>query len=387
MFYARLMVVLLALGAGSGFAAPARIDAASDQILRKVAADFQAAQTAEVDLHLAVKVQAPAQNLSADYALSIARPNKFALIRKQGDLAASTISDGTNAVTFLTKPNVYSVQAAPKDITGIETDVNSPSGDSMGSMAFVAALFSAHPYEALLAGVTDASFAGAEKDLQRVNFKQEGLTWSLFVSGAGKPIIRRIEVEIPQMAMTLEFSNWKMNPNLGAERFKFVPPAGARKVPSVYEKEVEGEDSDLVGEPLPALKLMNVDGSILDLSALKGKGAILVCWAGEADHSIFALRSGSELAARKGVAFAAINVDMDADKTKVQSILAKNKLPIKTALDPMGLATEKLEIEGVPMTFLIDKSGVIQKAWLGFHETFTAVVGKQLDLMLGNSGR
>src|SRR4051812_17076667 len=109
MLIARMML-LMGLIAGNVFAAAPAIDAASEKLLRQVTAEFRAAKTAEVDLHLGVKIKTPPQNLTADYSLSIARPNKFALIRKQGDLGASAISDGTNATTFLTKPNVYSVQ-------------------------------------------------------------------------------------------------------------------------------------------------------------------------------------------------------------------------------------------------------------------------------------
>ena len=292
MFYAQV-ILLLAFFAGASMGAAPKVDADSEKLLRALTEEFRAAKTAEVDLKLEAKIKAPALELSTDFSLAIARPNKFALLRKQGDLTVSAISDGTNAFTFLTKPNVYSMQSAPKDISGLESDVSSPSGDTMGSMAFIAALFNPEPYTALMAGVLEATYAGVEKNLKRINFKQEGLTWSLFVAADGK--IRKIDVVIPEMQMTLEFSNWKLNPNLGPERFSFVPPADAKKVPSVFKKEVEGDDSGLVGEALPALKLKLADGGTLNTASLKGKATVLVIWAGESKHAIEALRWGSEI--------------------------------------------------------------------------------------------
>jgi hypothetical protein len=39
-------------------------------------------------------------------------------------------------------------------------------------------------------------------------------------------------------------------------------------------------------------------------------------------------------------------------------------------------------VEGVPLTFLLNKDGVVKKAFLGFHPDFREVVGKELDALV-----
>jgi hypothetical protein len=221
----------------------AKVDGRSEEILRKLSAEISTAKTAEVELHLSAKVQQaqpilPKEALDAQYSLSIERPNKLALLLKEGALGATAVSDGTNAFTYIPTLKVYSVHPAPKDISGIDYESGGPSGD-LGSMAFISALFSANPHQSLLAGVKEAAYGGREKigdsDCDRILFKQDGLDWTLFTSAGEKPQVRRIEVTIPQMRMTMDFTNWKLNNSIPADRFKFAPPEGANNVDAFAE--------------------------------------------------------------------------------------------------------------------------------------------------------
>jgi peroxiredoxin len=356
------------------------VDPEAARILGAVSATLTNARTAEVALHLAVKTPtAPTGNLSANYRLSVERPNRLALVLDKGDLGATVISDGTNIITFLPKPAVYTMQKAPARIGAIES-----AGD-MGSMAFITALFSTNVRSALLAGVLEAKYAGREKvdntDCERIDMKQEGLDWRLFTTLGSNTLVRRIEVTIPQLSMSMDFTDWKLNAAIPADRFLFVPPEGAKKVDRLLDdEERDGEDSELIDEPFPRLKLKTLDGDTFDTATVKGKPALLVVWAGEAAHCAEALKSIADLAAsRKGVAAYSINVDEKPDRKRIKGFLGK--MQIKTAIDERGEAIDKLQVEGVPMTFLIDKEGVVRKAFLGFHPEFRAVVGKELDAM------
>ena len=122
-----------------------------------------------------------------------------------------------------------------------------------------------------------------------------------------------------------------------------------------------------------------MDGEAFDTAALKGKVSLLVIWAGDAEHCLNAIKAGMDLAANhKGVAIYSINIDEKPDKTRIRNFLAKNKISVKTALDENGVVVDKLELEGVPMTFLIDKSGTVRKAFLGDHNDFKMLVGKEI---------
>jgi hypothetical protein len=359
------------------------VDVEAGRLLDSISAALTNARTAEVDLYLAVKTPtAPTGegDLAADYKLSVERPNRMALVLQKGNLGATVISDGTNVVTFLPKPAVYTVEKASGRIGAVES-----AGD-MGSMAFITALFSTNARTALLAGVLEAKYGGREKlenvECERIDMKQEGLDWRLFATVGTNALVRRIEVRIPQLSMSMDFTGWKLNGGIPADRFVFVPPEGSKKVDKLLDDdEREGEDSDLVDEPFPALKLKTVDGDAFDTASFKGKPALVVVWAGEAAHCVGALKAAAELAgARKGLAVYSINVDEKPDRKRIKDFLGK--MAIKTGLDQNGEAIDKLGVEGVPLTFLLNKEGVVKKAFLGFHPDFREVVGKELDALM-----
>lgn len=385
MLLIRMLLVAMAVGgAMCGVPAEASVDAKSNAILNGVSAQLAGAKTAEVELRLRVRATngpAPLGELNANYSLAIERPNKMALVLKEGALGATVVCDGTNTITFVPKPPMFTVRKASKQIGGV--DLAAQTAD-MGSMAFITAMFSENPRAALLAGVVEAKYGGREKidgvECDRVNMKQEGLDWRLFTTTAEKPSVRRIEVAIPQqLDLSMDFSGWKLNAAIANERFKFVPPPDAKKVDKLLdEEEKEGEDSDLVDEPLPKLKLKTLEGDVFDTAALKGHPTLLVVWSGEAEHCLNALKATMELAAAKKLAIYSINIDEKPDKLRIKNFLKANKLNVKTAVDDNREAVEKLEMEGVPTTFLIDKAGVIRKAYLGYHKDFKTLLEKEI---------
>lgn len=386
----RLAVVMF-VAAMTVFGADSRIDPRAAELLRKVTAQVQSAKTAEMDLRLEALLKseaAPKDNISMRYGLSIERPNKIALVLKEGTMGATAISDGVTATTFIPTLKIYTVHPAPRDIGGLEYDAESPTGD-MGSMAFIAALFSADPYKALMNGVAEATHAGrakiGETECERVNFKQEGLEWTLFSTTETPPLVRQIVVTIPQLRMTMDFTDWKLNASIPAERFKFSPPAGSKKVEKLFDDsdpDAEGEDSELIGETLPALKLKTLEGGSFDTATLRGAPSILVVWTGEAAHCISALRTSLELSGARKANFYSINIDEKPDAARIKTFLGKEQLNVKTALDAHRTAVDKLAVEGVPMTFLVDKAGVVRKAFLGYHPDFKELVGKELDALV-----
>ncbi len=379
----RWILILAVAGGMSSFAAAAKVDTNTEALLRKIAATFKEAKTAEVDLRLGAKMK-EGGDLVADYTLAVARSNRFALQLKGEALGASAFSDGTNAITYIPKLNIYTTQAAPPDLRGLEAD----SGNTMGAMAFISALFSGDPYESILSGVLEATNAPPEKIgeqvFQRVNFRQEGLDWNLLVAPGDKPMLRRIEVQIPQLQLTLDFTNWKFNGEIAASRFHFTPPADAKKVASLADatdKEEEGEDSDLVDEPLPSLKLKILDGGTWDTASIRGKETLVVIWSGAAEHCQNALRGAADaVAGMKGAALQTINIDEKPDKAVIKGLLERNKVSAKNAaIDEKQVVAEEFGIEGVPMTFLVDKKGVVRKAFLGYHKDFCELVKKELE--------
>jgi hypothetical protein len=390
MILLRMLFVALAIGGWlGGLRAEALIDAKASAIVNALSAQLSAAKSAEVNLRLRVSSTngpAPLGDVAANYSLAVERPNKMALLLKDGSLGATVVCDGTNTITFIPKPAMYTVHKASKQIGTLE--MASQTAD-MGSMAFIAALFSDNPRAALLAGVTETKHGGrvklGEMECERIDMKQEGLDWRLFATAGEKPLVRRIEVRIPeQLDLSMDFTAWKLNVAIPSDRFQFTPPADAKKVEKFLdEEEKEGEDSDLIGDALPKLKLKTIEGDYFDTLSLKGRASLIVVWSGEAEHCLNAIKAATELAtARKGVAVYLIDVEEKVDKARVKNFLSKNKVNVKTALDENGQVVEKLAIEGAPTTFLVDGKGVVRKAYLGYHADLKTLLGKDIDVVL-----
>src|SRR6476619_7570804 len=143
MFLMRILLVAMAIGGWlRGFGAEALVDAKVNAILNALSAQLSAAKTAEVNLRLTVSAtNGPASlgEVAANYSLAVERPNKMALVLKDGSLGATVVCDGTNTITFIPKPAMYTVRKASKQIGALE--MASQTAD-MGSMAVIAAMFS-----------------------------------------------------------------------------------------------------------------------------------------------------------------------------------------------------------------------------------------------------
>jgi peroxiredoxin len=381
MFRAFLILPFLA---ASVFAAEPKIDAKAQELARKVAAQFESAKSAEVDMEVIVKLQAPENTMMpSKYSLAIEKPNKLALTFKEGRIGASVYSDGTEGTTYIPMLNKYMVRPAPKNIGSLVMEAGASFGDVTGSMAFIAALFSPNPYEALIDGVVEGSYAGLEvvagQQYQRLKFQQEGVSWSMLITATDKPILRRLEVDVSKLpvnaeSMTMEFSSWKFNEKIEMDRFKFSPPPRAQKVDALLEA-----DSDLVGEKLPEFKLKTVDGKTWNSAEWKGQPVVLSFWAGAEKHAIGALKDLSDLALdHKQVKFFTVNLDPVEDIEKVKSLFATHKVTLPVATDTAHTVSEEMEVDGVPMTFYIDREGVIQNAWLGHHPDFKKFLAREI---------
>lgn len=394
------LVVIFALGLGAadvpkppvGPEVKTQIDKKAEETLRAVTAQFTGLKAVEADMSVVVRIEGPGfpkQELPSKYSLAVERPNRFALILKEGATGSTLVSDGTNVTTYVPMLNRFAISEAPKDLSGMKEGAN----DGFGGMAFVSALFEEKPYEALLAGVSEVKHAGEDgtSKLQKLEFRQEGMNWTLFAETGDKPALRRIETDLSKlqgadglpagmeelmknfkMTMSMEFANWKFNPTFGPDRFKFTPPAGAQKSDDLLaglgaaEEEKDGEDSDLIGEPAPKFKAALLAGGEFDSASVKEQPLAVVFWAGEADHTSKVINTINEWAPTANVKTVFINVSEP--KEKAAELVGKHKWKGAFAADPEGKIAEEFEVEGVPKTFLIDRHGAIQRAYLGFHE-------------------
>lgn len=75
-----------------------------------------------------------------------------------------------------------------------------------------------------------------------------------------------------------------------------------------------------------------------------------------------------------------IGISMDDDSTPVRDLAAKLKLNYPVAMGDAGLGERYGGVLGLPLTFLIDRSGVVRARFQG--ETDLDALKKQLNLIL-----
>lgn len=380
------------------------IDKKAEELLIALTTQFAGLKTVEADLNAIVRIEGPGfpkQEMPTKYTLAVERPNRFALLLKDGLTGSTVVSDGTNVTTFIPMLNRYQVGEAPKDLSGL----NEGAAEGFGGINFIGALFDPKPYDALLAGVSEVKHSGedSESKLQRLEFKQEGMSWKMLIEPGEKPTLRRIETDLSKLAgagglppgmeelmksfkmtMTMEFANWKFNPTFAADRFRFTPPEGAQKSDDLLkglagEDEKDGEDSDLIGEAAPKFKATLLAGGEFDSATVKDQPLVVVFWAGEADHTTKVVETVNTWAPT--IKAKAIFINVAEPKERVVAALSKRGWKGDFALDPEGKIAEQFEVEGVPKTFLIDRHGAIQRAYLGHHENLKILLAKDAETL------
>jgi len=92
--------------------------------------------------------------------------------------------------------------------------------------------------EALLEGVTEGKHVGMEKvggkEAHHLTFKQPNLDWEIWVAAEGEPFVLKaksvLETQNGKLSTIETYSNWKLNPDLNNDVFKFKAPEEAKKV-------------------------------------------------------------------------------------------------------------------------------------------------------------
>ena len=125
--------------------------------------------------------------------------------------------------------------------------------------------------------------------------------------------------------------------------------------------------SPLVGKPAPDFTITSLDGkSSLTLSDLKGKPVILNFWASwcvpcrvEAPFLESAWRAYGD----RGVVF--IGVDIQDSERDALAYIREFDVTYPNGTDTKGRITVSYGVSGIPVTFFVDKKGIVVRRWVG----------------------
>jgi thiol-disulfide isomerase/thioredoxin len=159
------------------------------------------------------------------------------------------------------------------------------------------------------------------------------------------------------------------SPSLPDSFFNFSPPARAKLVDEFPDPRRPRGNSELVGKAAPDVKLLGA-GKTVSLGDLRGKPVVLDFWATWCPPCIAALPSLEKIyneAAGKGLRI--VSVDEDDEEKPAADFWARQNKPWPSFHDSDGEIQRQFPPGGMPELVLIDASGKITFAEIGFSES------------------
>jgi peroxiredoxin len=132
-----------------------------------------------------------------------------------------------------------------------------------------------------------------------------------------------------------------------------------------------GDENDLLGEPIPPIAITTFDGKKIKLADLKGKVVLLDFWANWCPHCAKELPFIQKLAsdpdlAKKGLVVLTIAANIDEKENEARAFYAKKQFTFPAAFDTGSKLGDPLGLEGVPSLFLIGRDGTLHNFFVGF---------------------
>ncbi len=121
------------------------------------------------------------------------------------------------------------------------------------------------------------------------------------------------------------------------------------------------------GDTPPAVTLQNIKGGSITLPTdFKGKIIVIHFWASTCPYCLKemqAIESLNNEYRAKGIAPFSINVGQT--KETAEAYIAKGKITYPILLDPVSSTARLYGVTGIPMTFIIDRKGVVRYRIMG----------------------
>lgn len=386
-----------------GEEAPAGVDPKADAALREMSDYLKGlgSFTVSLALHMHVEAEGTNQDVETDYLISKAKPESWAFAHAGGVEGISMYCDGKTIVTHVPQIDAY-VEVEKLDATEIPGQAQN---ELLGPLSLGFGVLVDVPYDFMMDEVTSGSVVG-EEDVdgvacRRLRFSQEDWDWDIWIEKGETPYPRKLspdwaralfggmgeeEMKKIKLEVTLLLKDWKANPEIAAETFKFEPPAGARKADSLEDLLSGGEGPHpLQGKPAPDFSLDLLGGGKMTLGDHKGKNVVILdfwaTWCGPCVRAMPIITKVAKEFKEKGVVLYAVNEGENAET--IGKFLEKQGLECTVALDADGAVGDLYKVTGIPTTVIVGKDGVAHKVHVGFGGGLEAQLTKELEELLG----
>jgi cytochrome c biogenesis protein CcmG, thiol:disulfide interchange protein DsbE len=224
-----------------------------------------------------------------------------------------------------------------------------------------------------------------------ITAKQEGAIWLGVVFHANTPRVQSVIVDSPAAKAGLragdrlisiggttivhaeDVSRAMAQCKIGA-RFDVVLERGRERITVSVTAATRPNPADvqrtaLVGKPAPNVQLPTLDGSTIRLESLRGRVVVLDFWATWCVPCVAALPHLNEWHQRLGAKGLVVIGITQESADEVRAFLAEGQtVAYPIALDATAEALGRYRVQGLPLTVIIDKKGVIRSAEIGVGE-------------------
>lgn len=124
-----------------------------------------------------------------------------------------------------------------------------------------------------------------------------------------------------------------------------------------------GPAAPQVGDPAPDFQLQSLGGDTISLSGLRGSPVMLNFWATWCVHCVDEIPYIEEVYqgwTGKPPSVVILTIDVEESPDTVRLFMEDNNLSFPVLLDGDGSVSQLYDIRAIPISFFIDKNGIIQ---------------------------
>jgi hypothetical protein len=210
-------------------------------VLKTVGALFKDSKSfhCDVDIDTNLTDGDKKQHFQVRTTIEYQKPDRLAMHCRNAtnkNAAVDVVSDGKKYCLYLQRFHQYIENPSPKVPDDLGRELSRLNTYNTGLIA--PNVINRDPYEALLAGVAECSYAGREQlggtAVHHLKFVQPGLDWEVWVAAEGKPFVLKAATSTSsddrKVITTETYRGWRLDEAAGKDTFKFEAPAGAKKV-------------------------------------------------------------------------------------------------------------------------------------------------------------
>ncbi|MEK6673529.1 MAG: TlpA disulfide reductase family protein [Nitrospirota bacterium] len=135
----------------------------------------------------------------------------------------------------------------------------------------------------------------------------------------------------------------------------------------------------LISNMAPDFTLRDMQGKEVALSSFKGKAVLLNFWASWCPTCTAEMPAMNKLHKDHiGKGMVVVAVSTDKSQTALSNYLARNQFDFIVLKDADSKAARQFKVFSIPMTFLLDKNGVIVKKYIGEEDWDSEEIKKDL---------